>query len=53
MAKDKKYFVLREGGADTSQVFASAQPRGAALKAASRGKTNIRFEKCLTRYENI
>ena len=43
MAKDKKYFVLQEGGADTSQVFASAQPRGAALKAASRGKTTIRL----------
>ncbi len=41
--KNKKYFVLMEGGADTSQVFASAQPRGAALKAASRGKTNIRL----------
>ena len=32
-----------EGGNDTSQVFASKQPRGAALKAATRGKTNIRL----------
>lgn len=29
---DKKYFVLMQGGKDTSQVFASKQPRGAALK---------------------
>ena len=29
---DKKYFVLMENGKDTSQVFASKQPRGAALK---------------------
>ena len=32
---DKKYFVLMSGGKDTSQVFASRQPRGAALKAAA------------------
>lgn len=32
-----------EDGNDTSQVFASKQPRGAALKAATRGKTNIRL----------
>ena len=38
---DKKYFVLMKGGKDTSQVFASKQPRGAALKAASRGETDI------------
>ena len=37
----KKYFVLMDGGKDTSQVFASKQPRGAALKAASRGETDI------------
>ena len=30
-----------DGGKDTSQVFASKQPRGAALKAASRGETDI------------
>ena len=34
----KRYFVLMKGGKDTSQVFASKQPRGAALKAASRGE---------------
>ncbi len=43
MAAKKKYFVLMDGGNDTSQVFASAQPRGAALKAASRGETSIRL----------
>ena len=40
---DKKYFVLMENGKDTSQVFASKQPRGAALKAATRGHTDIRL----------
>jgi hypothetical protein len=40
---EKKYFVLMEGGSDTSQVFASKQPRGAALKAATRGHTDIRL----------
>lgn len=40
---EKKYFVLMEGGDDTSQVFASKQPRGAALKAATRGHTGIRL----------
>ncbi len=30
-----------EGGKDTAQVFVSKQPRGAALKAATRGITNI------------
>ena len=40
---EKKYFVLMEGGKDTSQVFASRQPRGAALKAATRGHTTIRL----------
>ncbi len=38
---EKKYFVLMKGGKDTSQVFASRQPRGAALKAATRGATEI------------
>ena len=37
----KKYFVLMEGGNDTTQVFVSKQPRGAALKAATRGHTDI------------
>ena len=40
---NKKYFVLQEGGQDTNHVFASKQPRGAALKAASRGHTDIRL----------
>ncbi len=40
---DKKYFVLMKGGKDTGQVFASRQPRGAALKAATRGATDIRL----------
>ncbi|MAY80373.1 MAG: chromosomal protein MC1 [Deltaproteobacteria bacterium] len=38
---DKKYFVLQEGGNDSNIVFASRQPRGAALKAASRGHKTI------------
>ncbi|MCS5628033.1 MAG: non-histone chromosomal MC1 family protein [Candidatus Thermoplasmatota archaeon] len=38
---DKKYFVLMKNGKDTAQVFHSRQPRGAALKAASRGETDI------------
>tara|TARA_Y100000768_G_scaffold376544_1_gene348739 strand:+ start:436 stop:699 length:264 start_codon:yes stop_codon:yes gene_type:complete len=37
----KKYFVLMDNGNDTSQVFVNSQPRGAALKAARRGITNI------------
>ena len=40
---EKKYFVLMKDGKDTSQVFASRQPRGAALKAATRGHTDIRL----------
>jgi len=40
---DKKNFVLLDGNNDTNTVFASRQPRGAALKAASRGHTNIRL----------
>ena len=40
---DKKYFVLIENGEDTSTVFNSRQARGAALKAASRGHTEIRL----------
>ncbi|MDA1167680.1 MAG: chromosomal protein MC1 [archaeon] len=43
MADGKKYFVLMKGGKDTSQGFASKQPRGAALKAATRGHTDIRL----------
>ena len=40
---DKKYFVLQNCGDDTGTVFASRQPRGAALKAAARGITDIRL----------
>jgi hypothetical protein len=40
---DKKYFVLQDSGDDTGTVFASRQPRGAALKAATRGHTAIRL----------
>jgi len=40
---DKKYFVLMENGEDTSTVFNSRQARGAALKAASRGHTDIKL----------
>ncbi len=43
MSDGKKYFVLMENGKDTSQVFASKQPRGAALKAATRGHSTIRL----------
>ena len=43
MSDGKKYFVLMENGKDTSQVFASKQPRGAALKAATRGHEMIRL----------
>ncbi|HJM18521.1 MAG TPA: non-histone chromosomal MC1 family protein [Candidatus Thalassarchaeaceae archaeon] len=40
---EKKYFVLMKNGKDTAQVFHSRQPRGAALKAASRGETDIQL----------
>ena len=40
---EKKYFVLMKGGKDTKQVFHSKQPRGAALKAATRGETDIKL----------
>ena len=43
MAKKKKNFVLMKSGKDTNTVFSSAQPRGAALKAASRGHTDIKL----------
>ena len=42
-APKKKNFVLMEDGKDTNVVFASRQPRGAALKAANRGYTDIRL----------
>ena len=43
MSDGKKYFVLMEDRKDTSQVFASKQPCGVALKAATRGHTTIRL----------
>jgi len=42
-ATGKKNFVLLEGNDDTNVVFSSRQPRGAALKAANRGYTDIRL----------
>jgi len=40
----KKYFVLLDkNNEDTTHIFHSAQPRGAALKAANRGHTDIRL----------
>ena len=50
---DKKYFVLMKGGKDTSQVFASKQPRGAALKAASRGETDISLRERVTKRVHV
>ncbi len=41
--KEKKNFVLMEDGKDTNVVFSNAQPRGAALKAANRGFTDIKL----------
>lgn len=46
MAKRRKtgrvrYFVLQTGGRDTNHVFTGRQPRQAALKAATRGFTDI------------
>jgi hypothetical protein len=44
MADTKKYFVLLgDNDADTATIFQSRQPRGAALKAATRGFTDIRL----------
>ncbi len=43
-SRPKKNFVLLDNGNnDTNHVFSSAQPRGAALKAASRGHQSIRL----------
>lgn len=42
-ARPKKNFVLMKDGKDTDIVFSNAQPRGAALKAATRGHTDIRL----------
>ncbi len=38
-----KYFVLRAGNKDTAHVFTGKQPRQAALKAATRGFTDIKL----------
>jgi len=37
----KKYYVLRKGTNDTEHVFSGSAPRQAALKAATRGFSNI------------
>jgi hypothetical protein len=41
--KAKKNFVLLKGNKDTEHIFTGAQPRAAALKAASRGFKDIRL----------
>ena len=38
-----KYYVLNQGGKDTDHVFTGSSPRRAALKAATRGFTDIRL----------
>ena len=38
-----KYYVLMQGGTDTDHVFTGSSPRRAALKAATRGFTDIRL----------
>jgi len=40
---EQKYFVLMQGGKDTGHVFTGSQPRRAALKAATRGFTEIKL----------
>jgi len=40
---NKKYYVLQKGGKDTEHVFTGNSPRQAALKAATRGFTDIRL----------
>ena len=40
---DKKYFVLMQGGKDTSQVFAEQTTTWCSPKAATRGHTDIRL----------
>lgn len=39
---EKRYFVLRKGNKEVG-VFTGSQPRQAALKAASRGETDIKL----------
>ncbi|MFH0861268.1 MAG: non-histone chromosomal MC1 family protein [Candidatus Altiarchaeota archaeon] len=43
MAKEVRHFVLQENGQDTEHVFTGKQPRQAALKAATRGFTDIQL----------
>ena len=43
MADKKNFVLLDKNDQDTDTVFASRQPRGAALKAATRGHTDIRL----------
>ena len=38
-----RYFVLMQGGKETEHVFTGSSPRRAALKAATRGITEIRL----------
>ena len=38
---EKKYYVLRKGSNDTEHVFSGSAPRQAALKAATRGFSDI------------
>ena len=38
-----KYFVLMKGNRDSEHVFTARQPRAAALKAATRGFTEIKL----------
>ena len=43
MSDDVKYYVLMEGGKDTEHIFSGKQPRRAALKAATRGYSDIKL----------
>ena len=51
--RKKRYFVLRKSGKDTNQVFTGYQPRQAALKAATRGITQIVLRERGTKKEHI
>lgn len=43
VTKEVRYFVLQKNGKDTNHVFTGRQPRQAALKAATRGFSDIRL----------
>lgn len=43
MAKDVRHFVLQEDGSDSEHIFSGKQPRQAALKAATRGFSDIQL----------